>query len=132
MEKAKGAPLTPLEVSDLHERERAARNWLAQYADPEEKLTILSHTEGVRQFSHLSRGQQNALAEFADVLAANDKQEEQAVAARELASKHGISVKEFFEGAYLVLVGRKEGPRLLPFLAALDRHFVVQRLKGVQ
>ncbi len=132
MENAKGSPLTELEKEDLKETERAAKVWLESYADPADKISILQQTEGVKRFLDLSKGQQNALAEFADFFANNFDQTKQAEKAREVSIKNEISVKDFFQAAYTVLVGKKEGPRLLPFLATLNRQFIVQRLKGVQ
>lgn len=132
MENAKGAKLTELEKEDLNETERATKVWLANYADPADKISILPQSEGVGKFLDLTKGQQNALAEFADFFADNFDQNKQAEMARQITLKNQITIKDFFQGAYTVLVGRKEGPRLLPFLATLNRQFIVQRLKGVQ
>jgi lysyl-tRNA synthetase class 1 len=131
MAKAKGAALTQMETAELKEREAAARAWLDNYADDSEKLSLLPQAEGVRAFYSLTKEQQNALAEFADYLSVETNQAKQAEKVREISSKYGVSVKDFFQAAYSILVGRSQGPRLLPFLAALDRQFVVQRLKGV-
>jgi len=35
--------------------------------------------------------------------------------------------KEVFQAAYLTLLGRPYGPRLIPFIQSLDKKFVVKR-----
>ena len=42
-----------------------------------------------------------------------------------------VTTKDFFEASYGILMGRTKGPKLLPFLNALDKQFVVGRFKGV-
>ena len=39
--------------------------------------------------------------------------------------------KKFFETAYLILIGRKSGPRLAPFLLLLDKNWIIDRIQKV-
>ncbi len=45
------------------------------------------------------------------------------------AEARGIEVGELFGAGYELFLGQPQGPRLGPFLAALDREFVVDRLR---
>jgi len=47
----------------------------------------------------------------------------------ETAKRHDVEVGEFFEAGYGLFFGKDQGPRLGPFLAALDTGFVVDRLR---
>ncbi|MFB6227967.1 MAG: lysine--tRNA ligase [Halobacteriales archaeon] len=47
----------------------------------------------------------------------------------ETAKRNDIEVGEFFAAGYLLFFGKEQGPRLGPFLAALDTEFVVSRLR---
>lgn len=47
----------------------------------------------------------------------------------EVARKHDIPVGDFFETGYQLFLNEPDGPRLGPFLAALDTAFVVERLR---
>jgi len=47
----------------------------------------------------------------------------------ETARRHDVAVGEFFTAGYRLFLDTDEGPRLGPFLAALDGEFVLQRLR---
>jgi lysyl-tRNA synthetase class 1 len=47
----------------------------------------------------------------------------------ETAKRHGVEVGAFFAAGYRLFFGKDQGPRLGPFLAALDTGFVVDRLR---
>ena len=40
-----------------------------------------------------------------------------------------VDTPRFFRNLYLVLLGKEKGPRAAPFLAVLDKTFVLQRLR---
>jgi lysyl-tRNA synthetase class 1 len=47
----------------------------------------------------------------------------------ETAKRHDVAVGEFFGAGYRLLFDESEGPKLGPFLAKLDREFVLKRLR---
>ena len=52
-----------------------------------------------------------------------------------LREKRKLSRKEmsqFFKILYKIFLGSPRGPRFAPFIAALDKEWVIQRLKGVE
>ena len=131
MAKRKGCALSPMEKIELDKRIASARLWLERYADDEQKLVIVPHAEAVKAFAGFTAKQESVLHEFASFLEQHDAEEEQWNKIRELTATGGVSLKEFFELCYTLLVGRKKGPKLLPFINALEKSFVVGRLKGV-
>ncbi|MDP2717694.1 MAG: lysine--tRNA ligase [Candidatus Micrarchaeota archaeon] len=123
MESYKGAPLSPEEQAELAHRVQYAKTWLSTFAPDEAKLAIVEKPD----FGALSVEQKAALSDFADAL------ENSAVtmdAVKPIAEKNGLSLNQFFQAAYLVFLGRPKGPKLLPFLAALEKGFVARRLRG--
>lgn len=131
-EKRKGAPLEQNEIVELEKRTELARKWLEKFAGDEHKIKILEHADAVKKFSELTPELQKALNDFADFFATNGNEELQWQRVRSVCESHNLPVQEFFKAAYQVLIGREKGPKLLPFINALDKNFVVSRLKGVQ
>ena len=70
-----------------------------------------------------------ALDDVADVAEAGSNGSELQTAIFEAARTHDISPGELFEAGYRLFLDRSDGPKLGPFLASLDRDFVVDRLR---
>ncbi len=130
-EKHKGAPLTRDEEKELKARAAFARVWLDKLAPEEAKLKILDKREAESQFKALSQAQKKALNEFAVFFEKNEDQDAQSAEIKRVCAENGIAIKDFFKAAYLLLIGREQGPRLLAFANALDREFVTKRLEGI-
>jgi lysyl-tRNA synthetase class 1 len=72
---------------------------------------------------------ERALEDLADFVAAGHDGAEIQGAIFETAKRHGVDVGEFFTAGYRLLFDEPDGPKLGPFLAKLDREFVVKRLR---
>nr|WP_321112438.1 lysine--tRNA ligase [Halorussus salinisoli] len=70
-----------------------------------------------------------ALDELADFVAAHDDPDEIQGEIYETAKRHDIPIGEFFSVGYRLFFDDEEGPKLGPFLAKLDREFVLARLR---
>jgi lysyl-tRNA synthetase class 1 len=70
-----------------------------------------------------------ALDELADFVAAGHDGEALQGEIYETAKRHDIPVGDFFGAGYRLFFDDSEGPKLGPFLAKLDREFVVARLR---
>ena len=70
-----------------------------------------------------------ALADVADVVAQGGNGEEIQGAIFEAAQSRDIDPSELFEAGYRLLFDEPTGPKLGPFLAELDREFVIDRLR---
>jgi len=129
-EKHKGSTLTLEEEKELNARIAFARAWLEKLAPENAKFKILNKSEAQSHYNALSQAQKKALGEFAVFFEENHDQNAQSKEVKRVCEKNGISTKDFFKAAYLLFVGREQGPRLLTFVNALDKNFVVERMKG--
>ncbi|MFC7235428.1 lysine--tRNA ligase [Halosegnis marinus] len=72
----------------------------------------------------------NALADLAGFVEAEEPDGEALQeAVYETARDHGVDVGDFFTAGYRLFLNEAQGPRLGPFLAALDTTFVLDRLR---
>nr|WP_205254549.1 MULTISPECIES: lysine--tRNA ligase [Halorussus] len=77
----------------------------------------------------LDPGTEAALDELADFVAEHDDPEVVQGEIYETAKRHDIDIGEFFAVGYRLFFDDDEGPKLGPFLAKLDREFVLARLR---
>jgi lysyl-tRNA synthetase class 1 len=75
---------------------------------------------------------ERALDELADFVAEGHDGDEIQGEIYETARRHDVPVGEFFAAGYRLFFDDDEGPKLGPFLANLDRDFVVERLRREQ
>jgi lysyl-tRNA synthetase class 1 len=75
------------------------------------------------------RATEAALDDLAAVVAAGHDGEEIQSEIFETARDHDLDPGELFTAGYRLLFGTEQGPKLGPFLAELDREFVVERLR---
>ena len=125
----KGAALDQRESAVLAERTAAARGWLESYAP--DKARIVIHYEALPEAVHtLDDTQRTYLAALAANLervgwGGEAVQAEIFSVAQELALKAG----QAFAALYAAFLGTRSGPRAGWLLAALDRDFVMRRLR---
>jgi lysyl-tRNA synthetase class 1 len=125
----KGSQLTPRELALLEERRRVARAWLAGYAPERARLAVQRDAlpDAAAGLDHLQRA---LLADLAGALGDADwAGEELQAAIFEAARRHGLTPARAFGALYLAFLGRSSGPRAGWLLAALDRDFVIGRLR---
>jgi lysyl-tRNA synthetase, class I len=138
----KGEPLTPRELEAVEERRVAARAWLETYAPESARLIV--HDSLPAAAASADDDQRAYLAALADrlegVTASDDPLAQpgaptpwsgDAVQAAifALAKQLGLSAGRSFAAIYLVFLGRTSGPRAGWLLAALDRPWVIARLR---
>ena len=125
----KGSPLTDRELEILEERRAAARAWLAAYAPDSARLSV--HRDGLPERASEAdddqRGYLGALAEALEDAAWDGESVQAAIFAT--ATDRGLPAGRAFAALYLAFLGRPSGPRAGWLLAALDRSFVVDRLR---
>lgn len=110
---------------NVRERMKYAREWVGgPYAPEECRIKVSpSITPG------LSAEQKVALSAIAELVAAG---REGSIDIGEVSKNGGLDAKKLFEGAYLAILGKPKGPRLIPLLSALagrDREFLAARLR---
>ncbi len=128
----KGAPLDERERAILAERIDAAGGWLESYAPDKSRIVI--HRDALpAAVAELDGAQRTTLGRLADALDALEParwsgEQLQAVifqAAQEAALPAGRA----FAALYAAFLGTRSGPRAGWLLAALDRDFVMRRLR---
>jgi len=125
----KGAPLTERERSALEGRRGAARAWLEAYA-PERARLAVKRDALPSAVSELDAAQHAYLAALVPALEAGEWDGESAQAAIFAVAKDlDLPAGRAFAALYLAFLGRASGPRAGWLLAALDRPFVIARLR---
>lgn len=128
----KGAALDQRELTILSERVGAARGWLEAYAPDKSRVTI--HLEALpAAAAELDAPQHRLLGRLADDLAAGDPADWSGellqAAIFQAAQAEELPAGRAFAALYAVFLGERSGPRVGWLLAALDRDFVIGRLR---
>ncbi|RZH69574.1 lysine--tRNA ligase [Natrinema altunense] len=112
-------------VEGALERVEQARNWARRTGnefDYELKRTEIPAHD-------FDAGTEAALADLADFIEAGHDPEEIQGEIYEAAKRHDVDTGDFFAAGYRLFFDEEQGPKLGPFLAKVDRAFVVGRLR---
>ncbi len=128
--KVKGSELNDLERSLLEERKGYAEIWLANYAPAEYQLR--PKAEMPEEAKNLSEEQRTFLKQLQALLAENkDLSPADLQQAIFDLSKDGIGPRKAFESIYLLLLGKKAGPRAGWLLRSTSEELLVSRFKEI-
>jgi lysyl-tRNA synthetase class 1 len=118
--------LTLGEKKNLEEVMKYTEVWVRDFAPENYRIGIL---ESVSKniLNKLTKEQKRALNELGEFLKTNRNEQEIRSEIMNIGSKIGIKASKIFEAAYLVLLGKTYGPRLVPFIQSLDKNFVIKR-----
>lgn len=108
-----------------------ARNWNELYGPDYLKFRILGDDEIETIKKELSLKVIRCLKILADELEKKWKPEELHKRIYEIARNNNLDPTEFFEWIYVVLIGRKKGPKAAMLLLTLDRNFVQNRFRSL-
>jgi lysyl-tRNA synthetase class 1 len=127
----KGGPLTGHEAAILEQRREAARAWLVAYAPERARLAVRRDAlpAAIGEADDAQRAYLGALAPALESVAAWSGEALQA-AIFATAKEGGLPAGRAFAALYLAFLGRDSGPRAGWLLAALDREFVIERLRA--
>ena len=125
----KGSLLTDREAALLDQRRAAARAWLEAYAPDSARLAVQRDAlpERLAEADDAQRSYLGALAPVLSEVSWDGESVQTAIFAA--AAKHGLPAGRAFAALYLAFLGRPSGPRAGWLLAALDRSFVIDRLR---
>jgi len=119
--------LTATEKKILESTLNYAETWVESFAPEEMKLSI---TESVpADAAGLSAQQKKALADLAEFLEKNRTDKEIWDKIRKVGKSAGTTPEKVFQAAYIALLGRDYGPRLVPFIQSLGKEFVTKRFR---
>jgi lysyl-tRNA synthetase, class I len=131
MEKRLGPPLTDVDRLHLEARIRSAREWVANFADEEEKTRLQDKLP--ERAAELTQTQRAFLHGLADALP-ETPWEDDALQARifDVARLTPIEQALAFKALYRVLLDKQSGPKAGNLLAFLDRDFVTRRCRELE
>ncbi|WP_435195868.1 lysine--tRNA ligase [Natronomonas sp. EA1] len=112
-------------VAAALERVEKARAW-AVHTDNEYNYRLAEELPDV-EFDANTEAALDALAEFIESQSPDDETLQGEL--YETAREHDVEVGDFFTAGYRLFLEEEQGPRLGPFLAALDEQFVLRRLR---
>ncbi|MFB6163796.1 MAG: lysine--tRNA ligase, partial [Haloarculaceae archaeon] len=115
---------SPEAVGAALARVEKARNW-AERTDNEYNYRLAEDLPAVDFDDDVAA----ALDDLADFTETTDDGEAIQGEIYETAKRHDVPVGDFFAAGYRLFLDTDQGPRLGPFLAALDREFVLDRLR---
>jgi len=125
---AGGAEPSEMEKADAEKRLKMAKNWVAVYAPQNLKFNISTEVPPYRPRNEIERSFVNSLIALIERdLPETELQNEIFNSARSI----GLEVGRAFNIVYQILLGAEKGPRLAPLLTALDRDWLIKRLKSV-
>jgi lysyl-tRNA synthetase class 1 len=123
----KGAPLTDADRADLRARAEDARRWLRTYAPPAYRFEVQPALPDAARA--LTPQQRRFLADLVPLVQRAPDGEALHAEIHALKGRHNLPAKAAFGAIYLAFLGKDSGPQAGWFLAALDRGFVVGRLR---
>ncbi len=122
--------LTDWERSRVARRLEQSRAWVEKYV-PENRVVLLE-TLTSEIASALDDKDRTALRAYLDRAAKAEWTEEaikESMVSLTKVGKLPVDTSRFFRDLYLVLLGKERGPRAAPFLAVLEKEWVLQRLR---
>lgn len=122
---------TDLELARIARRLAQSRVWVEKYA-PENRVRLLDDLTP-EILAQLDAKDREALRVYAARAVSVPWTEESIKESMVSLTKEGslpVDTSRFFRDLYLVLLGSERGPRAAPFLAVLDKDWVLQRLKS--
>ena len=123
-----GRELRDHELRKLERRLELARTWLAKYAPPRYRIRLLEEFDE-RMAERVDRRALRPLRELLIKLRSAEWTEESIKRSMMSVKKEGELEKEFFRALYLAFFGEPSGPRIAPYLAMLDKNWVLERLE---
>ena len=108
-----------------------ARNWAAEWAPESMRLRVLEPLEAAEQSARLDGDQRRYLAAVGEKLEPGLDGEAMQDLLYSTTKETGVKPKKAFSAVYAVLLGKSQGPKAGPFVAALPAETVRERFVGV-
>ncbi len=114
----------------LMRRVRLAQSWNSTHGPDYLQFTLLGDEASEEARKNLGELQQKALSGIAAEVGGGLPAEVLHKRIYEISREIGIKPQEVFEAVYLVLIGKKKGPKAASFILSLDVDFVRRRFSG--
>ncbi|MFW9906637.1 MAG: lysine--tRNA ligase [Candidatus Thorarchaeota archaeon] len=120
----------------IQDRLSLARNWINSKHSPKHLQIILTEEISSDTLSHYNENIQKAVLDLGQELEGVKWTEEEIkqkmISLREKAGISRKEMKQFFQLLYQIFLGNERGPRFAPFIAALDKNWVLHRFQEFQ
>lgn len=114
----------------IRNRVERAGYWVKNFAPEQYRFKVRKKVSENAKES-LSESQKSALKQLAGLLKEKITEEELHQKFWDIAEENGLSPEEFFQAAYRMLIGKKYGPKLAPFIMTIGRERVRKILEKV-
>ncbi|MHA1846169.1 MAG: lysine--tRNA ligase [Promethearchaeota archaeon] len=121
----------PLSLEEIKDYLSRVKYWVDTYGPKQYRFNISKDLD-LKVVENLTDKQRDALLlfhEYFSKIETSDAQALQNAIFNIAKEKVGISPKKVFQAIYRIFLGKSFGPRLGPFLIALDKKFVLERLE---
>lgn len=130
VEKMKGAPLTDLDQEEIDLRMQYAKKWLETYAPEKYRYELQeSLPEAAKELTEMQKQFVKALADKLENLDGWDGEHMHGAIHEIVKSSEDFTPKDCFQAIYTLFLNKTFGPQAGWFLSALDKDFVINRLK---
>jgi len=110
------------------QRAEKAKNWIEKYATDDFKFELKEKVE-----TKLTENQKEAMISLKEILKTKKINEDDLLNEfYNISNASGISVKEFFETAYVIIIGKRKGPRLANLIFAIGKDKVIKLLEQIK
>lgn len=113
----------------LRKRLRLSKNWVETYGPEYLRFELVSDLEAREIYERLEERQKEALERLVKELDKKWSPKELHKRIYEISRGMDLKPEKLFEAIYLVLIGKKKGPRAASFILSLDKEFVRGRFK---
>ena len=123
--------VTEMKQQDVKDQLTRALYWVNTYAPKQYRFNVSKELDPTikKAFNDEQRAIYSRLLEIVENHEYRDEQELQNSIFKIAKEDLDIKPKKVFQAIYKVFLGKKSGPRLGPFLIALDEKFIISRLK---
>ncbi len=125
------SPLTKNVEQHIHTRLTQARKWVSDYAPAHLRINIPEEVPRTQSDEKTTSLVQYLATELASIKWTEEEIKQAMISLRENFKLSRKEIARFFEVLYQIFLGRSQGPRFAPFIAALDKEWVISRMKEV-
>ncbi len=116
--------LNKVQVEQVKERLRTAKNWVDTFASEQYKFTLVDKVK-----IKLKANEKKAISAIVNKVGIDAKELHEAIYA--ISKNESIEPKDFFKLFYNALIGKDRGPRLASFLTTIGKERLDKMFKGV-
>lgn len=132
VEKLKGSPLTNVDTEEIELRVKYAKKWLETYAPDRYRYALQEALpEAAKELTDIQNKFADGLAEKLEEMTEWDGEKMHGAIHELIKSDEAYTPKDCFQALYTLFLGKDFGPQAGWFLSALEKEFVLSRLRKI-